>query len=150
MFTKKRKVFVIGCSNMGAYIAGELSAMGDDVNIIDRDKRSFHILSDSYSGFKTIGDAMDREFLDSQNIQEADIALVATEDDNTNAFISQYLKLIYNLPIVITRIYDAEKNVILEGTGIKIIYPSILVANEFFNILENPETLLEVDDKKGE
>lgn len=65
------------------------------------------------------------------HVDQADIVLVATEDDNTNSCIAQIVKVIYNVPIVITRIYDIDKTIVLEGTGVRIIYPSILVSNEF-------------------
>lgn len=146
----KRRVFVIGCSNMGAYIASELSKRGDDVNIIDRDHSSFNILSEEYSGFKTDGDACDMDFLRAQQITEADLVLVATEDDDTNSFIAQYLKCILHLPIVITRIYDVDKKVLLEDTGVKIIYPSVLVAQEFFNVLADATIAEEIAQSQEE
>lgn len=146
----KRRVFVIGCSNMGAYIASELSQLGDDVNIIDRDKNSFKILSEDYSGFKTEGDACDIDFLKVQQITDADLVLVATEDDDTNSFIAQYLKCILKLPLVITRIYDVDKKILLESTGVKIIYPSVLVAQEFFTVLEDATIEMEIAASRQE
>ena len=103
---KKKNIVVIGCSNMGAYIASRLSELGNNVTIIDKNKNSFRILDESYTGFKLEGNGMDRDFLVKNHVDQADIVLVATEDDNTNSCIAQIVKVIYNVPIVITRIYD--------------------------------------------
>ena len=130
---KKKNIVVIGCSNMGAYIASRLSELGNNVTIIDKNKNSFRILDESYTGFKLEGNGMDRDFLVKNHVDQADIVLVATEDDNTNSCIAQIVKVIYNVPIVITRIYD------IEGTGVRIIYPSILVSNEFFTLVKEEE-----------
>ena len=48
---KKKNIVVIGCSNMGAYIASRLSELGNNVTIIDKNKNSFRILDESYTGF---------------------------------------------------------------------------------------------------
>ena len=60
---KKKNIVVIGCSNMGAYIASRLSELGNNVTIIDKNKNSFRILDESYTGFKLEGNGMDRDFL---------------------------------------------------------------------------------------
>ena len=136
---KKKNIVVIGCSNLGAYIASRLSELGNNVTIIDKNKNSFRILDESYTGFKLEGNGMDRDFLVKNHVDQADIVLVATEDDNTNSCIAQIVKVIYNVPIVITRIYDIDKTIVLEGTGVRIIYPSILVSNEFFTLVKEEE-----------
>ena len=52
---KKKNIVVIGCSNMEAYIASRLSELGNNVTIIDKNKNSFRILDESYTGFKLEG-----------------------------------------------------------------------------------------------
>ncbi len=151
LFNRRTNAFIIGCSNMGAYIASQLSSQGYDVTIIDKNNQSFRILPDSYSGFKTVGNGTDFDFLDSQDIKSADIVLVSTDDDNVNCYIAQYLKLILKLPIVITRIYNQEKSLVLKDSGIKIIYPTELVSKEFFHVLtdiEAEEEQKKEDEKK--
>lgn len=142
MQLKTRKaVYIIGCSNMGAYIAGAMSKLDFDVYIIDLDEESFRNLPLDYSGFTITGDACDTDFLESQIAKDAYLVLVSTDSDNVNSFVAQYVKKIMGIDLVITRIYDVDKHILMDNSGIKIIYPSILTANKFFDIVKDYDSL---------
>ncbi len=143
---KEDNIFVIGCSSVGAYIGTELSSMGYSVTIIDKSKSALDMLPESYSGFKSVGDGTDYDFLDREGIRKADIVIISTDDDNVNCYIAQYLKLILNIPVVITRIYDEEKAIILKESKVKIIYTTKVIAKEFFNTLS--DALIEQEIKE--
>lgn len=139
-FDSKKSVYVIGCSNMGAYIADAMSELSYDVYVIDNDEEAFKKLSPEYSGFKIIGDGCDIDFLNRQIDKDAYLVLISTDSDNINSFIAQYVKKVLNIDFVITRIYDIEKHILMENSGIKIIYPSILTASKFFEMVKENES----------
>lgn len=145
-YKNKENIFIIGCSSVGSYIGNELSSRGHNVTIIDKNDSAFKLLPESFSGFKTIGNGTDFDFLNKQGIRQASIVLITTDDDNINSYIAQYLKLILNLPIVITRIYDEKKSIVLENSGVKIIYTTQVMAKEFFNKLS--DSIVENENNK--
>lgn len=141
MFRTRKSVYIVGCSDMGAYIGNELCKSGYDVYIIDKSENAFHNLPRDYSGFKITGDASDIDFLESHIDRNAYLVLLATDSDNVNSFCAQYVKKIMGLKFVIARIYDVDKHILLDDSGIEIIYPSILTASKFREMLINHEKL---------
>ena len=137
LLRSRRIVYVIGCSSMGAYIAGAMSKLNFDVYVIDVKEDAFRNLPPDCSGFKQVGDACDTDFLSHQISKSAYLVLVATNSDNVNSFAAQYIKKIIGVDLVIARIYDVEKHVLLDNSGIKIIYPSLLTAGKFFDIVKD-------------
>ena len=126
---------VIGCGRLGAIIASALSSRGIDVVIIDKSKDSFGRLPTSFTGFTIEADASDTHVLDNADIRKAGTVIVATGDDNINIMVSQIAKVIYETPNVITRLYDTEKEALLTGSGIGVIYPVKLEIEAFREII---------------
>lgn len=131
---KRKKIVVIGCSNMGARIAGYLCSIGDAVTIIDRDSTAFRKLPHIFSGFQIEGDGMEFDVLKRANVEKADIVLVATDDDNVNSMISQMCKCVLNVSKVIVRMDESDADDILSDQGIEIIHPSDLSLRAYLNL----------------
>lgn len=135
---KKNKcnyVLVAGCGRFGANIASMLSEQGKDVVVIDRNSSSFRKLSSDYSGFTIEGDATDIDELMEAGIAKADIVVAATNDDNVNIMIAQIASKIFNVPKVISRLYDTEKETVYKDFNIQIIYPSRLSISAFEDLV---------------
>lgn len=128
---KKDKAIVIGSGRLGSYIASELSIQGHDVIIIDKDGDAFRKLSDQYSGYRYIGDAVDSEVLEQAGIEDADILIATTNNDNTNLFVAHVASMIYFVEKVYLRLGDIEKSTLIENTSIHAIYPFKLSMEEF-------------------
>jgi trk system potassium uptake protein TrkA len=138
-FKKKKKdknlIIIAGCGRLGSSIASLLSPQGKDVVIIDRDGNSFRKLSPDYGGFSIEADATDINTLKDAGIDEASILMAFTDNDNTNIMIAQIAKKIFLVSKVITRLYDTEKESILNGSNIYTINParlSITAVDEIF------------------
>ncbi|KAJ53739.1 trk system potassium uptake protein TrkA [Clostridium tetanomorphum] len=131
MKKKYNYVIIAGCSRFGVNIASLLSAQGNDVIVIDKDKTAFRKLLHDYSGFKMYGDATDIDILMEAGIKKANIVLAATDDDNTNIMISQIASELFEVDKVVSRIYDTEKEIVYSDLDVKIIRPAKLSINEF-------------------
>lgn len=132
-------IIVAGCSRFGANIASMLSAQGKDVVILDNNSLSFRKLSPDYSGFTTLGDATDINVLAQAGIAKADVVVAATNDDNTNIMIAQIASKIFNVPKVISRLHDTEKEIVYQDFNIQIIYPSRLTISKFEKLISPDE-----------
>jgi len=122
---------IIGCGRLGSGVASMISSDGLEVVTIDVSKDSFNRLSSDYTGFTIEADACDIHALENADIGEAGAILVATGDDNTNIMVSQIAKVIFEIPIVVTRLYDTEKEALLIDSGIDVIYPVKLEIEAF-------------------
>jgi len=126
---------IIGCGRLGAGVASMFSSNGIDVVTIDISKDAFGRLPSSYTGFTIEADACDVRALENAEIRKVGTMLVATGDDNINIMVSQIAKIIYEVPIVVTRLYDTEKEILLKDSGIGVIYPVKLEFEAFRKIL---------------
>lgn len=124
---KDRKLIIIaGCGRLGSNIASQFSLHGKDVVIIDKNSLSFRKLSPDYSGFSVESDATDINTLKEAGIDEASIVMAFTDNDNANIMIAQIAKKIFNVPKVVTRLYDTEKESIINDSNIFTINPARL------------------------
>lgn len=78
-------------SNFGARLASILSNQKYPITVIDENKNSFCKLSDTFSEYELYGDGSDVEILKSSAIETANLVMVATNNDNINILIGQYL-----------------------------------------------------------
>ena len=140
MFSKTRKnrkyTIIVGCGRLGASIAGEISANGGSVMVIDKDEHAFRRLDASYGGLTMIGDATDISVLREADIEHADTVISVTDDDNTNIMAAQIAREIYHIPNVICRLYDPEREYVYREFGIKTICPVQLSAQAIEAFLE--------------
>lgn len=140
---KNMTILIAGCGRMGSTLAGALSKRGHDVTIIDPDSDAFRKLPPYFSGFQIIGDATDIDVLEKGGIKDADLVMATANRDNVNSMISQIASVIYEVDQVFIRLYDPEKQRLLEGTNIKAIFPAMLSIQEFENLSQIK--IMEVD-----
>lgn len=132
------RVVIIGCGRLGSLLAGELSRLGSQVTIIDRDSAAFALLDVGYSGFRLTGDAVEHEVLLAADLQQADCLLTTTEKDTLNLMVAQVAKVLFAVPLVLARVYDPKRQVLYRRFGIKTISPTSLTAQEFLAALCPP------------
>lgn len=123
------KSIVIGAGRLGSNIAKMLSKENDDVVLIDRNREKLGNVVD-FTGFMEAGDATDLSLLEECGIKEADRLVAATDDDNTNIFISDVCSYIYSVPDVYIRLKDSRKMKVV-NERVKCICPFDLSLEDF-------------------
>lgn len=131
-----QRILVLGCGRLGSTIAGRLSAEGYAVVIIDRYEAAFDKLPTDYSGYKIVGDAVELYTLREAGIEEATHLFATTTQDTTNLMVAQVAMEIFDVPNVVARVFDHERESIYREFGIQTISPTALSANAFFDTLE--------------
>lgn len=129
-FTKD-KYIIVGCGGFGSSLAGLLSADEKHVIIIDLLQESFKRLPPHYSGFEVVGDGTDVGIYTQIKLQENDTIVVSTDNDNVNCMIAEMATRIFQINNVYARLTDPAKERVIEGFGIKTIYPVRLSVHEF-------------------
>ena len=130
-----KKVIIVGCGRLGSTLANDLSADGHHVTVIDTSESSFTKLSSAFSGFKVVGDATELQTLKDANVREVDYLFAATTEDNTNLMVAQVAKEIFDIPLVIARVYDPQQEVVYADFGIETVSPTRLSASAFHQLV---------------
>ncbi|MCK5318152.1 MAG: TrkA family potassium uptake protein [Anaerolineales bacterium] len=122
------KIVIMGCGRVGAQIASLLEQDGHEITVLDIDAYSFRRLPPDFSGTALLGNGMDEDVLRRAGIEEADVFVAMTQGDNRNVMAAQIAKHIFNVPRVISRIYDPLRQEMYDTLGIEAFSPTTIFA----------------------
>jgi len=122
-------IIIVGCGRVGSELAKLLSAEGHNVVVIDKLRSSFERLGNTFNGLTLVGNGFSLELLRQAGIEKADAFCSLTNGDNTNLISAQVARKIFNVPKVITRIYDPRRASIYSALGLDILSGTILFAS---------------------
>lgn len=122
------RIVIMGCGRVGAQIAGLLEDEGHDITILDIDAYSFRRLPPDFNGTALLGNGIDEDVLKRAGIEEADVFVAMTQGDNRNVMAAQIAKHIFNVPRVISRIYDPLRQELYDTLGIEAFSPTTIFA----------------------
>lgn len=129
-------VIIMGCGRVGARVASQLSRGGHEVTILDLTEKAFGRLDLDFDGTTIVGNGLDVDVLRRVGIERADAFAAATQGDNRNIMASQVARHIFNVPKVVTRIYDPLRQETFELLGLETISPTVLGADKFLHLLD--------------
>ncbi len=131
------KAIIMGCGRVGARLAGLLDADGHSVTILDTDTYSFRRLPPTFKGNALVGNGLDQEVLKRAGIEEADAFVATTQGDNRNIIAAQIAKHVFNVPKVVSRIYDPLRQELYSTLGLETISPTTIFAQILREKLES-------------
>jgi len=120
-------------------LANRLSATGNQLVVVDRQESKFDKLSTEFSGFKVVGDANEVSVLRKAHTEKADFVFATTTEDNINLMVAQMAQTVFDVPNVIARVYDPQREAIYSKFGIKTISPTKLSAESFMRLLDKTD-----------
>lgn len=142
LFMKGKKeplTIIVGCGRLGAGLANTLSDQGENVVVLDENEEAFRKLSAAYGGLTQVGDATDLSSLKKAGIEEAQVVVSVTNNDNINIMVAQIAREKYHIPRVVCRIYDPERECVYRDFGIETVCPSILSAQAIEKVIGQQE-----------
>lgn len=128
-------IIVVGCGRLGSTLAQKLSAHKYDVTVIDSSADAFSRLTNSFDGVEVVGNPIDGDVLKAAGIEHADALVAVTADDNVNVTVSQIAGTIYNVPIVLARISDPEREGFYRHLGLTTVCPTNTGIDQIFAII---------------
>ncbi|MHB8070759.1 MAG: potassium channel family protein [Candidatus Cryosericum sp.] len=126
-------IVIVGCGRLGAQLATKLSEEGHDVAVIDRNSDNFSHLSDEFNGATITGVGFDLDVLKSAGIERADGFAAVSDSDNMNIMAAQVAKTIFNVPMVIARVFDPIKGETYRALGLETVCPTTSAANIIYS-----------------
>ncbi len=122
-------IIIVGCGRVGSELAKLLSSEGHNVVIIDKNASSLDRLGNTFNGLSLVGNGFSVDLLKQAGIEKADAFCSVTNGDNTNLIAAQVARKIFNVPKVITRIYDPRRAGIYTALGLDILSGTTLFAS---------------------
>lgn len=133
---KSLYIVVVGCGRLGSHLANLLSSDGHHVVVIDRDGSAFTKLSaETYSGFRVEGDASEPAVLRKAKIDQADLLIAATLEDNLNLMVALVAKRVFGVKQVMARVYDPTREEMYHDLGLKTVCPTLIAGETFFKLV---------------
>ena len=125
------KVAIAGAGNVGQYIALDLRQGEHDVLLIEQDPDLVAILRDRMDVRWFIGDACEPDTLRDAHLDEFDVVVAATGDDEDNLVISLLAKQEFAVPRVVARVNHPSNQWLFDGAwgvDVSVSTPHLLAA----------------------
>ena len=127
------RVIIVGCGRVGSTLARMLSEEGHDVTVVDQTSDAFRRLGAKFKGTRLVGPGTDVAVLTRAGIEQADVFVSVTDGDNRNIMAAQIAKTVFNVPRVLTRIYDPSRAAAYRELGIQTICTTMIAANLIYD-----------------
>ena len=118
----------MGCGRVGARIASLLDHSGNAITVIDTDSRAFRRLPAGFGGETVIGTGIDEDVLRKAGIEDADAFIAVTNGDNRNIMAAQVARLVFEVPVVVCRIYDPVREDTYRRLGLTTVCPTTTIS----------------------
>lgn len=106
-----------------------LDSDGHDVTVVDQHVAAFSRLGPPFGGQMVVGNGTDEAVLRRAGIEHADCFCSVTNGDNRNIMSAQIAKVIFDVPRVITRIYDPIREAAYREMGMETICSTTIGAD---------------------
>lgn len=123
-------IIIAGCRKVGSNLAKILSQENHDVVVIDQEAENFTALGPGFNGVTIAGMPIDEDVLRQAGVEQADALAAVTNDDNMNVMITEVARKIFQVPRVITRVYDPERDRVFRQMALDTICPTMLAVEE--------------------
>ena len=121
-------IVILGCGRVGALLATNMAAKGNQVTVIDLEAESFNRLPPEFNGQTVLGSGTDVDVLKRAGIEQADAFVACTPGDNRNIAACEFAREMFHVPKVVARINDPLREKIFHDLGLQTVCPTLLGA----------------------
>jgi trk system potassium uptake protein TrkA len=141
---------IVGCGRVGTLLAQLLEQDGHHVALVDKNPLTFRRLPPGFRGRTVVGVGFDRDTLRDAGIERADAFAAVTSGDNSNFIAATVARDTFEVPTVVARIYDPQREQIYRRLGIRTISSTSWAVNTIKRILTSTEVEAAVQFGSGE
>jgi trk system potassium uptake protein TrkA len=149
------KIVILGAGQVGGTLAANLSSEANDITVVDRNETTLRELRDRIDIGVVCGHASHPSVLQRAGIEDADMLIAVTSDDEINMVACEIAHSLFHTPTKIARIRSQEYAAypgIFRKDAISvdvIISPEQIVSNYIYRLVEQPGALQVVDFAGG-
>ena len=126
-------IIVVGCGRVGSQLAMLFSQGENNVVVIDTNAAMFDNLGPSFEGSTLVGVGFDEDVLALAGVAEADVLCAVTDQDNSNLMIAEVGRKLFEVPYVLTRLYNPDRSNAYLQLGLDFVCGTTLVAEEMYS-----------------
>lgn len=126
-------IIVVGCGRVGSQLATLFSRGENNVVVIDSDPQKFLSLGQSFEGSTLVGVGFDEDVLIEAGVEECDVLCAVTNQDNSNLMIAEVGRKLFEVPYVLTRLYNPDRANAYLQLGLDYVCGTTLVAEEMYS-----------------
>src|SRR5918997_6962700 len=127
-------VVICGGGKVGWNLARELIEKGNEVTLVEQDRRRYLIIEEELEHAVQYGDATELWVLERAGIQRADLVIAVTGDDEDNMLICQMAKEKYLCERIIARVNNPRNRQWFELLGIQ---PAVSATDLILRLIEH-------------
>lgn len=151
------KIIILGAGQVGVSIAEHLTREQNDITVVDHSMERLRELRDRLDIRVVHGHASYPDVLERASIQDADLLIAVTANDEVNMVACQVAYTLYRTPTKIARIratvFSNYKDKLFSNENSPVdvvISPEKLVSEYIFSLVENPGALQVLDFAEGD
>ncbi|MDG6778938.1 Trk system potassium transporter TrkA [Thiomicrorhabdus sp. zzn3] len=152
-------IVILGAGQVGSSLAELLANENNDVTVVDLDRAHLQRLQDRLDIRTVSGHASHPDILEQAGLEEADMLIAATQNDETNILACQIAHILHKTPTKIARVrsrsYLDHPELFSRGYSTDtlpidvLISPETLVTNYILQLIEYPGSLQVIDFAEG-
>jgi len=128
-------IIVVGCGRVGAQLATYFSQDRNNVVVVDNNPLTFKVLGRHFEGRTIAGRGFDEDVLIDAGVEECDVLLAVTSDDNSNLMIAEVARTLFNVPRVLARLFRPDRESSYLQLGLDFVCDTTLVAKEMYSMV---------------
>ena len=98
------RIIIVGGGKVGRYLINDLSKKGHEIILVEQKEEKCNMISDKYNISVICGDGSEKEVLEKAKIEEADVLLAVTKNDQNNLVICQLAERQFEVPQTFTTV----------------------------------------------
>ncbi len=126
-------VIIVGGGKVGYHLAKGLIAEGNEVLVMEKDRKTYEWLTEELGDIVVHGDGCEMRTITEAGMGRANIVVAVTGDDEDNLVICQMAKRKFGVPRTIARVNDPKNEELFRELGIDQTVSSTRI---IFNLLE--------------
>lgn len=149
------KIVILGAGRVGASVAEALVSEQNDITVLDTNAQALAVLQDKFDLRTLAGSATSPRLLQEAGIEDADMLIATTANDETNLVACQLAARLFNVPTRIARVRSSEFQDRPDITGENgfcidhLICPEQSVTDYIKKLVEFPEALQVLEFAEG-
>jgi trk system potassium uptake protein TrkA len=122
--TSNTMILIIGCGRLGGNLAARLDAAGQEVTVLDPDRRNLDAnLPRDFKGRVVEGIEIDNAVLTRAGIQRATALVAVGRDESTNVMAADVARRVFQVPRIVVRIDEPRLAELYRQDGFEVVSP---------------------------
>lgn len=134
------QIVIVGCGNVGRFLAKRLSKEGHNITLIDKNEEVVHYIVDEIDAIAFLGDGADVDVLKNAGVDKSELFIAVTGSDEKNILCCAMAKRLggcSTIARVTDPVYNKGGEYIQNIFGVDmLINPELITANEISRVLQ--------------